>query len=172
MSRTPRMFVIQCKNGHCREIGADGTSPRSEISRLLAVLAVLLICGCQQSGLHVQYMTEPEYPSPAQYAKIQGNVNVELVITADGKVVSARGSGASPLLIEAAENNAKQWVFGPFPTRSQFPIHHTIAYTYVLQGDPTVVNVMATVRTYLPDRVEVIAAPLESDYPAIHAGKR
>lgn len=112
-------------------------------------------------------MPMPDYPSPARYGNVQGTVNVKVSIGPDGNVIFASGSGAPEILIQAATENAKNWRFGPFPTVSEFPIEHTIQFTYVLEGKATVVAPRPTVRTFLPDRIEVQAVPLVSDYSPI-----
>ena len=139
-----------------------------KLKSILRSLTVVLVClaGCSRR-LRVEYLPEPDYPPSAQFQKLQGTVTVDVLIAADGKVISATGSGAAPTLQQAAEDNAKQWSFGPFPAVSQFPIHHTIKYVYTLEGKPVYVRTIPRVTTHLPDRVDVIATPLESDYPEI-----
>ncbi len=132
------------------------------------VLALLLACsGCQHSGLQVKQIAAPDYPVEANARNIQGMVQVKVSIGADGKVLFAKGSGAHPILVQAAEENARQWIFGPFPAVAEFPIDYTITYIYRLQGKPLSVMVHPTVKTYLPERVEIQAVPFESDYPPL-----
>lgn len=90
---------------------------------------------------------------------------MEVSIGVDGKVISAMGSGAHRILIEAAEENVRQWVFGPFPAVAEFPLSHKITYVYKLEGKPSTVAVPPRIKTFLPDRVEIITTPLHSDYP-------
>jgi hypothetical protein len=73
--------------------------------------------------------------------------------------------------VKAAEENARQWVFGPFPPVCEFPIHHSIRYVYKLEGKPKVVAIEPVIRTFLPDRVEISAVPLISDYPPLEEYK-
>ena len=86
---------------------------------------------------------------------------------ADGKITSAEGSGAPDILVKAAEENARQWVFGPFPARSEFPIYHVIRYIYKLDGKPKTVAYRPTIKTSLPDEIDISAVPLVSDYPPL-----
>jgi len=92
---------------------------------------------------------------------------VKLSIGTDGRVRYAEGSGAPDILVKAAEENAREWVFGPFPPVFEFPVDHTVQYIYKLEGKPVVVAVPPTVRTFLPDRVEITATPLVTDYPPL-----
>src|SRR5712671_1297837 len=56
----------------------------------------------------------PVYPKEAFDAKLTGVINLETIIGADGKVTSVRplGSG-NEMLIKAAEDAVKQWLYKP-----------------------------------------------------------
>ena len=90
---------------------------------------------------------------------------MKILIGVDGRVIQVHGSGAHPILVEAAEKNARRWVFGPFPRVAEFPIYHTITYVFKLEGPPAYVLFPPAIRTFLPDRVELQARVFESDYP-------
>ncbi len=126
---------------------------------------VLLIAGCghTDNGLHVKNIEQPGYPLPARLKNEQGTVLVNVDIDASGRVTHAKGSGAPETLVNAAEENVKHWVFGPFPDVSVFPINHTIQYVYKLEGKPVAVITEPVVKTFLPDRVEISAVPFVSD---------
>ncbi|HLW54255.1 MAG TPA: energy transducer TonB [Candidatus Angelobacter sp.] len=115
----------------------------------------------------MKQIVEPEYPLAARVQNLEGTVSVTVSIGPDGKVINAAGSGASYLLIKAATENARQWLFGPFPPVCEFPITHNIQYVYKLEGQPQAVAITPVLRTFLPDKVEIRAAPLGSDYPPI-----
>ena len=56
----------------------------------------------------------PVYPKEAFDAKLTGIVNLETTIDADGKVTNVRPIGnANELLLKAAEDAVKQWVYKP-----------------------------------------------------------
>ena len=56
----------------------------------------------------------PVYPKEAFDAKLTGIVNLETTIDADGKVTNVRPIGnANELLVKAAEDAVKQWVYKP-----------------------------------------------------------
>jgi TonB family protein len=130
----------------------------------ILILAVLLVGSCnERQEISVRRIVQPDYPADARYKNIQGTVQVEVLIGADGTVMSLSAQGGSQILQEAAKNNARQWQFGPFPPIGEFPIDHTITYVYSLTGKPLFVEHPPVVRTFLPDRVEIIATPLVSD---------
>jgi len=58
-------------------------------------------------------MTRPQYPQEAFVKKIEGTVEVEILIDANGRVVSARVLRSIPLLDAAALQTVYQWVFSP-----------------------------------------------------------
>lgn len=55
----------------------------------------------------------PDYPSIAKQIKLQGAITVEVMITSDGRVESARALGGHPLLVRAAVDAAYGWRFQP-----------------------------------------------------------
>jgi protein TonB len=58
-------------------------------------------------------MTRPQYPQEAFVKKIEGTVEVEILIDANGRVVSARVVRSIPLLDAAALQTVYQWIFSP-----------------------------------------------------------
>lgn len=130
---------------------------------LLCLLANLL--GCSQGNVRVTFLPEPSYPDKARIGNIQGTVEVGMQVGTDGRVLWVHGSGASPVLVEAAEKNARQWIWGPFPPKFEFPWYHEVFYEYKLEGNPaSVVIDYATIKTQLPDRIQIIATPFQSDF--------
>jgi protein TonB len=55
----------------------------------------------------------PVYPSIAQQARVEGEVEIEAVIGEDGRVRDARVTRGKPLLNDAALTAVRQWVFTP-----------------------------------------------------------
>lgn len=55
----------------------------------------------------------PEYPPLARTARASGDVVVEITISEDGGVISARVISGHPLLQQAALSAAKRWTFKP-----------------------------------------------------------
>lgn len=66
------------------------------------------------------HRVEPEYPEIARKARIQGRVELEAVIGIDGRIRELKLLGGQPLLVRAAMDAVKQWVYRP----------------YMLDGDP------------------------------------
>jgi protein TonB len=58
-------------------------------------------------------LTRPQYPQEAFVKKIEGTVEVEILIDATGRVVRARVVKSIPLLDAAAIETVKQWIFQP-----------------------------------------------------------
>ena len=55
----------------------------------------------------------PVYPSIAQQARVEGEVEIEAVIGEDGRVREARVTRGKPLLNDAALTAVRQWTFTP-----------------------------------------------------------
>ena len=138
------------------------TSPASLV---LVVIGISLGCSPPPIGPPVREMAPVEYPGNARVDNLQGTVRVRLSIGPDGRVESARGEGGPQILVDAAEKSARQWVFGPFPAQAQFPINHTVTFDFKLEGHPAFVVTGPVIYTHLPDRVEIVGAPFESDNP-------
>jgi hypothetical protein len=139
--------------------------------RLLAVgfLACLIPVSCGRlNPFPVRSIVAPEYPLEAHVNNIEGTVQVNLCVGADGRVTEAIGVGGGPILARAAESDARQWTFGPLPAAWTYPDCRTVVkYVYRLEGPPaSVVISAATVRTDLPNQVEIVARPFASDYPS------
>ena len=125
-----------------------------------------LVC-CQKGELRVQHIGDPDYPLSARFGNLQGTVKLRVEVDPDGRVIYAKGSGAPDVLVKAAEDSVRTWIFGPFPRIAEFPISHSIQYVYILVGDPKTVAYPPAIKTYLPDRIEIRAVPLVSDYPPL-----
>jgi protein TonB len=56
----------------------------------------------------------PVYPAMAKQLKVEGVVEVQVVITEEGKVETATPVSGNPILTKAALETVKQWKFTPF----------------------------------------------------------
>ncbi len=56
---------------------------------------------------------QPPYPAIARSARVQGVVTVQVLISEEGRVVSASTVNGHPLLLDASVQAARQWVFSP-----------------------------------------------------------
>lgn len=63
----------------------------------------------------VKHYVPPVYPELARKMSLKGAVRIEVVISAAGKVVSAKAVGGHPVLAESAVIAAKGWRFLPGP---------------------------------------------------------
>jgi TonB family protein len=58
-------------------------------------------------------MIQPEYPVKAKQWHIEGEVQVELTIDRNGNVKKVRGLSGNSILLQAAEEAARQWQYAP-----------------------------------------------------------
>jgi protein TonB len=79
-------------------------------------------------------LPKPAYPILAKQARIQGPVNVQILIDETGKVVSAQAVKGSPMLTKAAEDAARRARFTPTKLGDQaVKVQGVITYNFVLQ---------------------------------------
>ena len=57
--------------------------------------------------------TKPIYPPLARQAHIQGNVVLHAIIGRDGRVAQLEVMSGHPLLVQAALDAVKQWLYRP-----------------------------------------------------------
>lgn len=55
----------------------------------------------------------PGYPELAKKIRLQGDVSVEVIVSPDGRVESARAVSGHPMLASGAVDAARRWRFGP-----------------------------------------------------------
>ena len=56
---------------------------------------------------------EPEYPLLARDARIGGTVRLQAIISREGKVEDLKLLSGQPLLVQAAMDAVKQWIYKP-----------------------------------------------------------
>ena len=79
-------------------------------------------------------LPKPAYPPIAQAGRIQGPVNIQVLIDEQGKVISAKVISGSPLLARAALNAAYQARFSPTMLGEQpVKVSGVITYNFILQ---------------------------------------
>jgi protein TonB len=59
------------------------------------------------------FKPEPPYPPLARQARIQGAVHLTALISTEGRITSLRATDGHPLLVRAAIDAVKQWVYRP-----------------------------------------------------------
>ena len=79
-------------------------------------------------------LPKPAYPTIAKQARIQGPVNVQILVDETGKVISAQAVKGSPMLTQAAVNAALRARFTPTKLGDQpVKVQGVITYNFVLQ---------------------------------------
>lgn len=58
-------------------------------------------------------IVKPEYPERALLSHVEGAVAVELTIDQNGNISKVRGLSGNPILLQAAEEAARQWKYSP-----------------------------------------------------------
>jgi hypothetical protein len=112
-------------------------------------------------------MAYPIYPVKAQCSNVKDEADVIVEVGTDGKVLDVMDGarGTNPQLVLAAKENARKSEWSQFPQKSEFPWFHSIHYVFRLQGKPTALPIVPpTVRTRLPDEIEITAIPCNYDF--------
>ncbi len=79
-------------------------------------------------------LPKPTYPPLAKQIKLQGTVNVQVLIDESGKVVSAKAVAGHPLFVNEAQRAAMQARFSPTTIGGQpVKISGVITYNFVIQ---------------------------------------
>ncbi|MGZ8921515.1 MAG: energy transducer TonB [Limisphaerales bacterium] len=79
-------------------------------------------------------LPKPTYPVLAKQARIQGLVNVQILVDETGKVISAQAVKGSAMLTKAAEDAARRARFTPTKLGDQpVKVQGVITYNFVLQ---------------------------------------
>ena len=90
------------------------TEPQSDTPPANASTSVPTHVPAAQQEKKLTKKVAPVYPKEAFDAKMTGIVNLETTIGVDGKVTSVRPIGnANALLVKAAEDAVKQWIYKP-----------------------------------------------------------
>ena len=81
-------------------------TPKPQVPSVLKVSSTVL----QGKGV---YLPKPNYPAIARPIRLQGAVNVQVLIDENGKVISAKAVSGHPILIPEAQRAAMQAKFSP-----------------------------------------------------------
>lgn len=74
---------------------------------------------------------EPLYPLEARRSNIEGEVQVRVMISEEGRVIEARAINGNPLLRRAAVDAARKWVFGPTTLNGKpMPVEGTLTFVF------------------------------------------
>jgi TonB family protein len=101
--------------------------------------------GSSNKAIPIQYVPEevlrsavvelprPEYPQAAMLARVEGNVEVRVLVDEQGNVMSARAMSGSPLLIDAAEAAARKARFSKAKlSLDSARVYSVIKYTFTI----------------------------------------
>ena len=98
---------------------------------LLLLVSLLTDAGPSPATLTVKHGESLSYPAMARMARVQGEVVVNVQLNDRGEVVSSKIERGHPMLIQAADDNVKHWVFnGPIAAGDTV----SITYEFRLEG--------------------------------------
>ncbi|HLK31878.1 MAG TPA: energy transducer TonB [Terriglobales bacterium] len=93
------------------------------MKRALAIAMLLLLtiaawaparaAELQYNGRKIRRHVEPVLPDIARKMHLEGTVRLQVLVAAAGKVTAVKALGGHPILITAATNAVKEWLFEP-----------------------------------------------------------
>jgi TonB family protein len=92
-------------NGNLVQITLNTAGPASTPSRIRV--------GGNVAAVNLIGKVQPVYPQLAKQARVQGSVHFTAIIGKDGHVQDLQLIGGHPLLVQAAQDAVKQWVYKP-----------------------------------------------------------
>jgi TonB family protein len=105
-------------------------------------------------NLRVAYYEPVHYPPLARVARISGTVRLQVSVDPRGAVSNVLGLGGHPLLVSAARENIRRWIFEPVGGGAEFEL----SYDFVL-GDETQSG-HEEVLFVSPGHIRVVVGPL------------
>jgi TonB family protein len=76
----------------------------------------------EQAKRKIMKQVQPIYPLVATQLNLTGTVKLMVQVTPDGKVKGMHTTGGNAVLVSAAENAVKQWIFEPAQKETSEPI--------------------------------------------------
>ncbi|HEU0050015.1 MAG TPA: TonB family protein [Nitrososphaera sp.] len=134
-------------NGETRDAASVAAAPRDEaaLKNSHTGTTVAAPSGSSNKAIPIQYVPEevlrsavvelprPEYPQAAMLARVEGNVEVRVLVDEQGNVMSARAMSGSPLLIDAAEAAARKARFSKAKlSLDSARVYSVIKYTFTI----------------------------------------
>ena len=130
-------------------------------------MALLLIAGCcfAQEGWQIQHMVGiTRYPALPRMADIQGTAEIRCSVADDGTVRECRATSGHPLLIAAAIENAKVWMFKRQPSTTPVSSEVTLIYSFELLGEPVHAEPRTEFSFDFPNHIRFASQPACADH--------
>jgi TonB family protein len=118
----------------------------------IILVALFLFVSQTTEPITVTYLESIAYPVVARDAQIQGAVEIDVIVSPDGNVISASANSGHPALKHPAEENVRRWRFAPANTKISF----SIVYEFSLE-EPRLPYGSETKNYFdLPSKVRVV----------------
>ncbi|HEY2498451.1 MAG TPA: energy transducer TonB [Candidatus Angelobacter sp.] len=77
---------------------------------------------------------DPQYPSDARFGRIQGTVELRVIVGEDGRVHALHIIKGHPMLVSAVYNAVRQWEFKPYVENGKtLPVDTNVTITFTIQ---------------------------------------
>jgi TonB family protein len=125
----------------------------------IILVALSLFVSQTTEPITVTYLESIAYPVVARDAQIQGAVEIEVIVSPDGDVISASANSGHPALKRSAEENIRRWKFAPGAKK-----RISIVYEFSLEEPRTAYRTETKNYCDLPSRVRVVTTlPARTD---------
>ena len=100
----------------------------------ISLIVALLIPASAAAQVCAKQISVPDCAPIALAARVSGTVDLKITVGSRGQVASVDASGSSPMLVETAKENMRDWIFcEPKKNRSA---HVQLRFEYRLEGVP------------------------------------
>jgi protein TonB len=84
---------------------------------------------------NLMHRVQPEYPTLARQARIQGIVVLRALITRDGKIANVQVVSGHPLLVQSAIDAVRQWTYRPYQLNNEpVEVETQVTVKFALSG--------------------------------------
>ncbi len=81
------------------------------------------------------YHVQPQYPTLARQARVQGTVVLRAVISRDGRIENLQVVSGHPLLVKSAEDAVSQWRYRPYYLNNEpVEVETQVTVNFTLSG--------------------------------------
>jgi hypothetical protein len=118
----------------------------------MSTILLFTLLGSLQQHTCVVHVESPIYNSVARQARLEGEIEVQLRVAPNGRVVSATATSGHSLLKQSAEANVREWIFNSGVERTL-----TVVYEFRLVEPERYHEPPTHVTFDLPYRVRVVS---------------
>ena len=111
-------------------------APQAVLSQALPIVPITI--DGVTAKQHLVKQVPPDYPPIARAAHVYGSVQIWIEVDTNGRVVKAKSVSGPPMLVGAAMDSVRDWIYTPFESGGQpVPADTTVTVDFPLWKMPT-----------------------------------